>query len=46
VLFDLFEGYPADEAALDRLRTGARKAARATWEEGWAKEARSVLLGS
>jgi beta-1,4-mannosyltransferase len=45
VLFDLFETYPADEAALDRLRTGARKAARMTWEEGWNNEAKGVLLG-
>ena len=45
VLFDLFETYPADEAALDRLRAGARKAARMTWEEGWNNEAKGVLLG-
>ena len=44
VLFDLFEGYPSDERALERLRTGARKSARPTWEEGWAIEARSALL--
>jgi len=44
VLFDLFETFPADQRMLDRLRTGARKSARPTWEEGWAKEARSVLL--
>jgi beta-1,4-mannosyltransferase len=45
ILFDLFEAYPADQTALDRLRSGARKSARPTWEEGWALEARSVLLG-
>jgi beta-1,4-mannosyltransferase len=44
VLFDLFEGYPSDERALERLRNGARKSARPTWEEGWAIEARSALL--
>ncbi len=45
VLFDLFEGYPADQDLLERLRTGARKSSRPTWEEGWNKEARDVLLG-
>jgi beta-1,4-mannosyltransferase len=44
ILFELFEGYPADQAPLDRLRAGARKSARPTWEEGWAREARGVLL--
>jgi len=44
ILFDLFESFPADQKALDRLRTGARKLARPTWEEGWAREARPVLL--
>jgi beta-1,4-mannosyltransferase len=44
VLFDLFEQFPADQKALDRLRTGARKLARPTWEEGWIREARPVLL--
>jgi glycosyltransferase involved in cell wall biosynthesis len=44
VLFDLFETFPADQASLERLRTGARKSARPTWEEGWAREARPVLL--
>jgi hypothetical protein len=29
---------------LERLRTGARKLARPTWEEGWTREARPVLL--
>src|SRR5439155_7656708 len=36
VLFDLFETFPAAQPLLDRLRTGARKSARPTWEEGWA----------
>ena len=44
VLFDLFEGYPAHQPLLDRLRTGARKSARPTWEEGWSREARGVLI--
>jgi beta-1,4-mannosyltransferase len=46
VLFDLFETYPNDQSMLDRLRSGARKSARPTWEEGWAREAKPVLLGS
>lgn len=44
VLFDLFQHYPRDQQLLDRLRAGARKSARPTWEEGWAREARPVLL--
>src|SRR5437764_9267797 len=44
VVFDLFETFPGDQKALDRLRTGARKSARPTWEEGWAREAKPVLL--
>jgi beta-1,4-mannosyltransferase len=44
VLFDLFEGYPADQSRIERLRAGARKSARPTWEEGWAREARGVLI--
>ena len=44
VLFDLFETFPAHQPLLDRLRTGARKSARPTWEEGWKREARGVLL--
>jgi beta-1,4-mannosyltransferase len=44
VLFDLFETFPADQQLLERLRAGARRAARPTWEEGWAREARPVLL--
>jgi beta-1,4-mannosyltransferase len=44
ILFDLFETFPADQKALERLRAGARKLARPTWEEGWAREAKPVLL--
>jgi beta-1,4-mannosyltransferase len=44
ILFELFETFPADQEALERLRTGARKLARPTWEEGWAREAKPVLL--
>lgn len=44
VLFDLFETFPVEQKLLDRLRTGARKSARPTWEEGWVREARPVLL--
>jgi beta-1,4-mannosyltransferase len=44
VLFDLFETFPADQTSLERLRAGARKSARPTWEEGWTREARPVLL--
>ena len=44
VLFDLFETFPAGSSLLDRLRVGARRAARPTWEEGWATEARPILL--
>jgi len=44
ILFELFETFPADQKALERLRTGARKLARPTWEEGWTREARPVLL--
>jgi beta-1,4-mannosyltransferase len=45
VLFDLFEVPTGDSSLLDRLRIGARRSARPTWEEGWATEARPVLLG-
>jgi beta-1,4-mannosyltransferase len=45
VLFDLFEAFPQDQSMLERLRAGARKSARPTWEEGWAREAKPVLLG-
>lgn len=44
LLFDLFETFPAESSELDRLRAGARRSARPTWEEGWAAEARSVLM--
>jgi beta-1,4-mannosyltransferase len=44
VLFDLFETYPRDQASLERLRVGARKSARPTWEEGWVLEAKPLLL--
>ncbi len=44
VLFDLFETFPADDQMFERLRTGARKSARMTWEEGWRREALPVLL--
>lgn len=44
VLFDLFETFPVDQTMLDRLRAGARKSARPTWEEGWVREAQPVLL--
>jgi beta-1,4-mannosyltransferase len=44
VLFDLFETFPGNQTLLERLRAGARKSARPTWEEGWEREARSVLL--
>jgi hypothetical protein len=44
LLFDLFEAFPAGSSELDRLRTGARRSARPTWEEGWASEARAVLM--
>ena len=37
-------GVSADDQTFDRLRTGARKSARMTWEEGWTREARPVLL--
>jgi beta-1,4-mannosyltransferase len=44
VLFDLFETFPSDQSRLERLRTGARRSARPTWDEGWAREAKPVLL--
>jgi beta-1,4-mannosyltransferase len=45
LLFDLFETFPADASQLERLRKGARRSATSTWEEGWAREARPVLIG-
>jgi beta-1,4-mannosyltransferase len=44
VLFDLFETFPADAALLDRLRAGAGRSARPTWDEGWTLEARPILM--
>ena len=44
LLFDLFQTFPAESSELDRLRNGARRSAHPTWEEGWATEARPVLL--
>ncbi len=35
ILFDLFEDFPADDQTFERLRTGARKSARMSWDEGW-----------
>ena len=46
VLFDLLETFPADQSTLERLRTGARRSARPTWDEGWMQDARPVLLPS
>ena len=34
----------ATRSELDRLRNGARRSAHPTWEEGWIKEAKPVLL--
>jgi beta-1,4-mannosyltransferase len=44
VLFDFFEAFPGDDQAFERLRTGARKSAGISWEEGWRREAQPVLL--
>ena len=44
VLFELFETFPGDQSTLERLRTGARRSARPTWDEGWVRDARPVLL--
>jgi beta-1,4-mannosyltransferase len=44
MLFDFFESFPADDPTFDRLRTGARKLARMSWDEGWNREALPVLL--
>lgn len=44
VLFDLFETFPEEQRTLNRLRAGVRKSARMTWEEGWIREARPILL--
>jgi beta-1,4-mannosyltransferase len=45
VLFDLFETFPADQSLLDRLRTGARRSAHPTWEQGWSRDAKALLIG-
>ena len=44
VLFDLFEAFPGDDQLFERLRTGARKSAQMSWDEGWAREAMPVLI--
>ena len=44
VLFDLFEVFPANDQTFERLRTGARKSARMSWDEGWTREAQPVLM--
>lgn len=44
VLFDVFEGFPTRTPLLARLRAGARRSARPTWEEGWDREGRPVLM--
>jgi beta-1,4-mannosyltransferase len=44
LLFDLFETFPSQSLLLDRLRTGASRLARPTWEEGWKTEAHAVLM--
>jgi beta-1,4-mannosyltransferase len=44
VLFDLFETFPSDRSLLERLRRGARKTSRMTWDEGWILEAKPILL--
>jgi beta-1,4-mannosyltransferase len=44
ILFDSFEAFPRESRLIDRLRAGARRSARPTWEEGWMTEARAVLL--
>ncbi len=44
IVFDLFQSYPHDQGPLERLRAGARKSSRPTWEEGWTREAKPILL--
>ncbi len=44
VLFEIFETFPGDQGTLERLRTGARRSARPTWDEGWSRDAKPVLL--
>jgi beta-1,4-mannosyltransferase len=45
VLFELFETFPSDnDQTFERLRNGARKSASMSWEEGWVREARPVII--
>jgi beta-1,4-mannosyltransferase len=44
MLFDFFEEFPADDPTFERIKTGARKSARMSWDEGWRREALPVLL--
>jgi beta-1,4-mannosyltransferase len=44
VLFDLFETFPGDQSTLERLRAGARRSARPTWDEAWTRDAKPLLL--
>ncbi|MGE3508891.1 MAG: glycosyltransferase [Vicinamibacterales bacterium] len=44
LLFELFDSYPSDQTMLERLRRGARRSARPTWEEGWRRDALDLLL--
>jgi len=44
VLFDFFEAFPGDDQTFERLRTGARKSAGMSWDQGWTREALPVLL--
>jgi len=45
-LADLLGGFPERTPALDRLREGLARSPDPGWEEGWAAEARPVLLGA
>mgnify|MGYP006276441387 CR=1 FL=1 len=44
VLFDLLETFPGNQTQLDRLRTGARRSALPTWDQGWMRDAKPLLL--
>lgn len=44
LLFDLFETFPGNQSTLDRLRAGVRRSAGMTWDQGWSREAKPVLL--
>jgi beta-1,4-mannosyltransferase len=44
VLFDLFETFPSEDQLFERLRTGARKSGRMSWDEGWTREALPILI--